>query len=372
MASFASCARYLAARIPGGDIEMNNPARTYRQLIMGLAACLIAGACTEVTPPPVEETSKVTTVTVSAARATAMLGETVQATAEAKDQDGNAMSPAFAWTTSDAQVATVDPNGLITPVGTGSASITATADTKQGAVAIAVAGSLHNANITSSQTWRARDNPHRVEGNVRVGGASTATLTVEPGVEIRVASGGTLTFGGAQAGALMAMGTAAQPIQFISNSSSASGGDWTGLSFETASDASELHYVTVSHCGRAPEGACIDINEARVLFDNVTVQQSAGRGVWLSGSAAFRAGSTMLNVTGSASYALRIVANYGGTIPTGGTFPPEAHLPGMLVTPCCSTGMATTPFGRRKPGRIWEYHMSSACPLRSAEPRRRR
>jgi uncharacterized protein YjdB len=68
------------------------------------------------------------------------LGETVQLSAQAKDAQGNAISgKTFAWLSSNQNVAAVSATGLVTAVGNGSATITATVDGVAGSASITVA-----------------------------------------------------------------------------------------------------------------------------------------------------------------------------------------------------------------------------------------
>ncbi len=68
------------------------------------------------------------------------LGDTVRLSAEAMDANGNAVAnAAFAWTSSDTAVATVDENGVVTAVRNGAATITATTGSASGGAALTVA-----------------------------------------------------------------------------------------------------------------------------------------------------------------------------------------------------------------------------------------
>ena len=67
------------------------------------------------------------------------LGQTVQLTAEAFDENGHAVAEAeFSWESSDAAVATVDAGGLVTAVGDGQATITASAGAASGSAVVTV------------------------------------------------------------------------------------------------------------------------------------------------------------------------------------------------------------------------------------------
>ena len=108
-----------------------------------LSAVLWAYACGEGTtepPTPPPDPPRPTTVTVSPATAeVAALGETVQLSAEVRDQNGQAMAGAtVTWSSSAASVATVSASGLVTAADNGTATITATAGSASGTAAVTV------------------------------------------------------------------------------------------------------------------------------------------------------------------------------------------------------------------------------------------
>lgn len=107
---------------------------------------------------PVQVMQRVTRVTVTPP--SSMLearGATVQLTAVAEDAGGNAVTQALSWTTSDAAVATVDQNGLVTAVTDGTATIRATAGTVTGSAEVRVARRASRMSILAgnNQTGRA-------------------------------------------------------------------------------------------------------------------------------------------------------------------------------------------------------------------------
>ena len=90
-------------------------------------------------PLPVPDPPRATTVTVSPTTAELDVGETVQLRAEVRDQNSNVMVGAVViWTSSAGSVATVDASGLVTGVGEGTATITASSGSAQGTAAITV------------------------------------------------------------------------------------------------------------------------------------------------------------------------------------------------------------------------------------------
>ena len=82
----------------------------------------------------------VASVQVSPSAETIGLGSTLQLTAEAFDENGEAVAGVeFSWESSDAAVATVDAGGLVTGVAVGVATITASAGSGQGTAKVTVA-----------------------------------------------------------------------------------------------------------------------------------------------------------------------------------------------------------------------------------------
>ncbi len=87
------------------------------------------------------KTIKVTSVAVSPTSLNLEVGQTGTLTATVKPD--NATNKTVTWTTSDAKVATVDNNGVVTAVGKGTATITAAADGKTAACTVTVKVPAH-------------------------------------------------------------------------------------------------------------------------------------------------------------------------------------------------------------------------------------
>ncbi|MCB2173628.1 hypothetical protein KQH41_00015 [bacterium] len=102
------------------------------------------------------------------------------------------------------------------------------------AEALTVSGSV-------SGTWSAGDSPVLVEADIAV--VSDATLSIEPGVEVRFGGPFSLTV----AGTLVAVGTAAQPIIFTRATEEIT---WRGIRFVGADDASILELCRIEHTRR--------------------------------------------------------------------------------------------------------------------------
>src|SRR6185436_4646756 len=87
-------------------------------------------------PPPPPPT--VATVDVSAMSGILVPTATAQLVATARDAGGNQLARAFAWSSGDASKATVSSSGVVTGVGPGTTTITASVDGKSGSVAVTV------------------------------------------------------------------------------------------------------------------------------------------------------------------------------------------------------------------------------------------
>jgi hypothetical protein len=164
--------------------------------------------------------------------------------------------------------------------------------------------------MKESATMHERGVPYRIgnqgsAGTLYVGstttGAAVATLTIEPGVIVRVKKGGviyiessSLPAGAPARGALIAVGTAAKPIVFTSLEPSPAAGDWKGIWFNLIPDANDkMDYTRVEYAGGAngtASGACntpgpndgairIFGLPAGQFVTNTTILSSLGHGV---------------------------------------------------------------------------------------------
>jgi len=106
---------------------------------------------------------EVSAVAVSPAADTVASGDTLRLTAEATDANEHLVTDAeFSWTSSDASVALVDANGLVTGVTEGEATITATAGSAFGTAHIAVSNPDRAALVTF---YEATDGPGWIENS---------------------------------------------------------------------------------------------------------------------------------------------------------------------------------------------------------------
>ncbi|WP_309890697.1 hypothetical protein [Archangium sp.] len=285
------------------------------------SALLVLGGC--------DSDPKFSAVTVTCEPATVPATRPSRCTANATDQDGEPFAVSgYTWTSNDVSVAKVDSTGKVTTFTPGTVTLNASATvdgiTHQGQATVTVTNEAqptrHTTPITANETWREDENPHVVTGSIEVGGASAATLMLEPGVRIRFDLDSEIRV---TQGALRAMGTEEAPIRMDANQSPPIKGHWRGVAFTAQGSASELNHVTMSHCGRdAGERACIAMkNQATPVLRNVTVRNSDNFGVRAADDGSgFGTGSTLLSVSDSEGYAVVIGANQVGTLPTGGSF----------------------------------------------------
>ncbi len=90
-------------------------------------------------PGPGPVASVIVSVIVSPADATIPFGTATQFDATVKDETGNELTDrTVTWSSSDTDIVTVDPAGLVTGVGPGSTTITAAADGVTGVAEITI------------------------------------------------------------------------------------------------------------------------------------------------------------------------------------------------------------------------------------------
>lgn len=109
----------------------------------------------------------------------------------------------------------------------------------QSAWALTVSGS-----IAANTRWTAAQSPIMVQGNVTLD--QDATLTVDPGVQIRMEPSSSFTV---MRGAVRAVGTQDQPIVITSAKSSPAPGDWGVWRFTegTQNEQTQWDYVRVEY-----------------------------------------------------------------------------------------------------------------------------
>ncbi len=143
--------------------------------------------------------------------------------------------------------------------------------------------------IVEDRTWNNHMGlPYVVSGDVSVykSGTEFATLTIEPGVEIRFNTNCGLYVGySVYQGALKALGTASDPITFTSSAGSPAPGTWKGIYFyqETVDDQTLLEHCIIEYAGQATN-ANIYLNNARPTFQFNTIRASSYAGIYANGT----------------------------------------------------------------------------------------
>jgi len=149
-------------------------------------------------------------------------------------------------------------------------------------------------NITEDTTWTVSGSPYIVTADITVASSdynsTIATLTIEPGVEVRFNQGTGIfvsrsDYGGRYFGALDARGTNEQPIVFTSNAGSPSRGDWKGIYFrkDTRDWLTFLEHCLVEYGGWYYSSNIYCKSSAPTIV-NCTVRYSSGCGIYLETS----------------------------------------------------------------------------------------
>ena len=151
---------------------------------------------------------------------------------------------------------------------------------------------IQGGSVTTDGVWKkltSEDFPYIITGDVTVRystyNSSTATLTIEPGVELRFASGtglyiGDYYYGYPRYGALIAQG-----VTLTSNAASPAPGDWKGVYFRDASDDSVSHLEQcVIEYGGQTTGANVYLANASPTMQYNTIRNSSSAGILVNGA----------------------------------------------------------------------------------------
>ncbi len=146
--------------------------------------------------------------------------------------------------------------------------------------------------ITTNTTWTTAGSPYIVTSNIAV--AVTATLTVEPGVEVQFQQYRALTVNGT----LIAVGTASQPISFTATTKQP--GWWYGIEIDGTASApntgSRLDYVTVEYGGRSNGNLYLYYATAQVT--NSRFRSSSNDGIYGSSAGVAHIADSSFNDNG--------------------------------------------------------------------------
>jgi len=144
-----------------------------RRLRWGLVAAVALISCVpEITVAPPEPG----TVTVTVASATIFQGATTQATANAVDTRGRALTnEPRTWSSSNNSIATVSATGLVTGVSAGTVNISATVLGRAGSVAVTVAPPVASVQVTAPDSSIARGQSVQLTATPRTAGGAVVT-----------------------------------------------------------------------------------------------------------------------------------------------------------------------------------------------------
>ncbi len=157
-------------------------------------------------------------------------------------------------------------------------------------------GDLYNG-TGGDWTWYFGGLPVHVTGNVRV--YDGKTLTITPGLVIKMAGGYIDTSVNNTGGRILAQGTVGAPIIFTSTADDTVGGDsnsdgsvsspargnWNGIYFHNNDSGSLLDHVEMRYAGSDPNWGSLNFNGGTPTASNVTVKETAGRGVRINNGA---------------------------------------------------------------------------------------
>ncbi len=148
---------------------------------------------------------------------------------------------------------------------------------------------LFGEQVRMDTTWQTNNLPYMVTGDISILGnySDKATLTIEPGVEIRFITGTCLFIGypGSHVGALVAQGTADLPITFTSAAETPAPGDWEGIYFRVTTDEATtiMEHCIVEYGGQSYD-ANIYCSSASPTIKSSTIRYSSASGIYLYGS----------------------------------------------------------------------------------------
>lgn len=174
-------------------------------------------------------------------------------------------------------------------------------------------------NVTKDATWTSAvplyfGNYFIVQGTDGADGITT--LTLEPGAKIKFNARKYIKIGSSSGnpGAMIAQGTAENPVVFTSASQTPQPGDWQYVKFDTTSDpSSTMEHCRVEYAGSILQGS-INIYKASPNISNTTVQNGKGHDLYFTGTVNGTVSGCTLN------NGLKILTADAGINFTGNTF----------------------------------------------------
>jgi flagellar hook assembly protein FlgD len=174
----------------------------------------------------------------------------------------------------------------------------------------ALAATNVSGTISADTTWTVAGSPYILSGDVKVGGSASPTLTIEPGVVVKANAGAHFLINWNDKGALVANGTAQDPILFTANNAT-SAGHWLGLRFGSVAGGppSSISYITVEYAGSSQHAVGgISVAGGAPSMSNVTSQHHQHAGIKIEAGSPSIASSVIQAVAGAGLY------TNGGTV----------------------------------------------------------
>ena len=132
--------------------------------------------------------------------------------------------------------------------------------------------------VEANAIWKKHDAPYLVDGEVSIGATAGASVTVRPGAKFELVQEAFFTIGYNGTGAIIANGTAADPISFTCHIAGAYWGSTgtSGAGFNFYQDAASTSSLTYCLIAQATEGIWDD---ASVTIDHCTIRDNKTYGL---------------------------------------------------------------------------------------------
>ncbi len=153
--------------------------------------------------------------------------------------------------------------------------------------------------ITEDVMWENLGVPYVITEVVDIAGTAGAPagLTIGGGTTLLFERDRGLRFSRTgDASGFVVEGTAAQPVVFDALGADTAG-FWRGISASSGAAEVSLHHLSIS--GAGGDGGSLHVEDVDVLLDEVSIDLSAGAGLWLEGAARIHSDSAGLTVSGS-------------------------------------------------------------------------
>lgn len=199
----------------------------------------------------------------------------------------------------------------------------------------ATADTIVSGGVYTDTTWTAAGSPYIVTSNVFIQGTDgpdgVTTLTIEPGTTVKFETSKYMRVGyySGSPGALVAIGTAANPIVFTSNQPTPAPGDWGSIHFQTTTHASSI----LEHCQFEYAGGSMNtsiyVANASPTITNTTINYSSQYDLYYYGtSGGTVSGCTFTSGVNLASTNLTVSFS-NNTFNHNTTYPTKAYADGV-------------------------------------------